>query len=196
LSFQGETDLIKKNEHDDVGLLSGTHVMEGSGRMLVVGVGLNSQVGTIMSLLGATDGSSKVDKKDKKKEIMNKSKSRARISPDHLKEDEHRSSPTSTINTNDHSRSTQRLPPLKSFDENEQEMTSIRNNRSIQNHNNQLNNDRSDATNAIEPKGFHDNKKTHDNKNERTSDHEMSVNNEDDVATTTAASKEGKHKCT
>ena len=47
--------MIKKGEGEDVGLLSGTHVMEGSGRMVVVGVGLNSQVGNIMNLLGATD---------------------------------------------------------------------------------------------------------------------------------------------
>ncbi|CAF4412715.1 unnamed protein product, partial [Rotaria magnacalcarata] len=40
--------------------------MEGSGRMLVVGVGLNSQVGRIMSLLGATDEDSKKKKADKK----------------------------------------------------------------------------------------------------------------------------------
>ncbi|CAF5187271.1 unnamed protein product, partial [Rotaria magnacalcarata] len=53
-SLTGETDLIKKSEADDAGLLSGTHVMEGSARMVVLGVGLNSQVGNIMSLLGAT----------------------------------------------------------------------------------------------------------------------------------------------
>ncbi|CAF3326610.1 unnamed protein product [Rotaria socialis] len=53
-SLTGETDLIKKSETDDAGLLSGTHVMEGSARMVVLGVGLNSQVGNIMSLLGAT----------------------------------------------------------------------------------------------------------------------------------------------
>ena len=57
--------MIKKGEGEDLGLLSGTHVMEGSGRMLVVGVGLNSQVGSIMSLLGATAGGA--DAKDKKK---------------------------------------------------------------------------------------------------------------------------------
>jgi len=56
LFYSGETDLIKKGESEDVGLLSGTHVMEGSGRMVIVGVGLNSQVGNIMSLLGATGG--------------------------------------------------------------------------------------------------------------------------------------------
>lgn len=62
----GETDLIKKCEGEDIGLLSGTHVMEGSGRMVVLGVGLNSQVGTIMSLLGAT-ASNKEDKSKKPK---------------------------------------------------------------------------------------------------------------------------------
>lgn len=64
-SLTGETDLIRKGENEDVGLLSGTHVMEGSGRMVVVGVGLNSQVGNIMSLLGATEGA-KAQKKEKK----------------------------------------------------------------------------------------------------------------------------------
>ena len=64
----GETDLVKKSEGEDVGLLSGTHVMEGSGRMIVVGVGLNSQVGAMMSLLDVTeDGNKSQDKiKDKK----------------------------------------------------------------------------------------------------------------------------------
>ena len=65
----GETDLIKKSEEDDVGLLSGTQVMEGSGRMVITGVGLNSQVGAIMSLLGVTGGGgdSKKSKKAKSK---------------------------------------------------------------------------------------------------------------------------------
>jgi len=66
LYYSGETDLIKKGESDDIGLLSGTHVMEGSGRMVIVGVGLNSQVGSIMSLLGATAGGNA--SKNKKKE--------------------------------------------------------------------------------------------------------------------------------
>ncbi|CAF1053389.1 unnamed protein product [Rotaria sp. Silwood1] len=63
-SLTGETDLIRKDEGEDVGLLSGTHVMEGSGRMVVLGVGLNSQVRSIMSLLGATaDGNESKDRK-------------------------------------------------------------------------------------------------------------------------------------
>ncbi|MEQ2250166.1 hypothetical protein ILYODFUR_037016, partial [Ilyodon furcidens] len=57
-------------------LSSGTHVMEGSGKMLVTAVGVNSQTGIIFKLLGASDdgdGSSE-DKKDKKKEEKNKDK--------------------------------------------------------------------------------------------------------------------------
>lgn len=34
-------------------LLSGTHVMEGSGKMVVTAVGVNSQAGIIFTLLGA-----------------------------------------------------------------------------------------------------------------------------------------------
>ncbi|CAF3611223.1 unnamed protein product [Rotaria sp. Silwood1] len=55
----GEPDLIKKNENEDVALLSGTQLMEGSGLMVVVGVGLNSQTGIILSLLAATTKNSK-----------------------------------------------------------------------------------------------------------------------------------------
>lgn len=35
--------------------LTGTHVMEGSGRMVVSAVGLNSQTGIIFTLLGASE---------------------------------------------------------------------------------------------------------------------------------------------
>uniref|UniRef100_A0A8C0X1S0 Calcium-transporting ATPase n=1 Tax=Castor canadensis TaxID=51338 RepID=A0A8C0X1S0_CASCN len=49
----------------------GTHVMEGSGRMVVTAVGVNSQTGIIFTLLGA--GSEEEEKKDeKKKEKKNK----------------------------------------------------------------------------------------------------------------------------
>lgn len=43
---------------------SGTHVMEGSGRMVVTAVGVNSQTGIIFTLLGA--GGEEEEKKDKK----------------------------------------------------------------------------------------------------------------------------------
>lgn len=37
----------------------GTHVMEGSGRMVVTAVGVNSQTGIIFSLLGASEDADK-----------------------------------------------------------------------------------------------------------------------------------------
>jgi Ca2+ transporting ATPase len=48
--FIGETCLIKNNQNEDVVLFLGTQVMEGSGQMVVVAVGLNSNVGTISTL--------------------------------------------------------------------------------------------------------------------------------------------------
>lgn len=42
----------------------GTHVMEGSGRMVVTAVGVNSQTGIIFTLLGA--GGDEEEKKEKK----------------------------------------------------------------------------------------------------------------------------------
>ncbi|CAF1600720.1 unnamed protein product [Adineta ricciae] len=50
-SLTGESDLISKNLHKNPFLLSGTHVMEGSGKMLVIAVGEHSQTGAISSLL-------------------------------------------------------------------------------------------------------------------------------------------------
>lgn len=52
-SFTGETDMMKKSDNDPM-LLSGTHVMEGRGKILVTAVGINSQVGKIFSLLGVS----------------------------------------------------------------------------------------------------------------------------------------------
>ncbi|CAF0774281.1 unnamed protein product [Didymodactylos carnosus] len=83
-SLTGETDLIKKNESENIGLLSGTYVMEGTGMMIITAVGLNSQVGRIMTLLGTTEN------KEKKK---GKSKNRAshRMSSSKKNENEDRS---------------------------------------------------------------------------------------------------------
>eukprot|EP00058_Branchiostoma_floridae_P000540 XP_002586028.1 hypothetical protein BRAFLDRAFT_110163 [Branchiostoma floridae] len=53
-SLTGESDHVKKGESRDLHLLSGTHVMEGSGKMVVTAVGLSSQSGIIFALLGAT----------------------------------------------------------------------------------------------------------------------------------------------
>ena len=64
----GESDQVKKSTLDDPTLLSGTHVMEGSGKMLVCAVGINSQAGIIMSLLGAAvEDVDKQEKERKKK---------------------------------------------------------------------------------------------------------------------------------
>ncbi|KAK1901267.1 Plasma membrane calcium-transporting ATPase 2, partial [Dissostichus eleginoides] len=63
-SLTGESDHVKKNTDKDPMLLSGTHVMEGSGRMVVTAVGVNSQTGIIMTLLGA--GPEEEEKKEKK----------------------------------------------------------------------------------------------------------------------------------
>lgn len=63
-SLTGESDHVKKGEHTDPMMLSGTHVMEGSGKMLVTAVGINSQAGIIFTLLGVTQ---KKDEPKKKK---------------------------------------------------------------------------------------------------------------------------------
>lgn len=64
-------------------LFTGTHVMEGSGKMLVTAVGVNSQTGIIFTLLGAgedgddeKDEKGENDKKKKKKKRQKKEKDR------------------------------------------------------------------------------------------------------------------------
>ncbi|XP_016356348.1 plasma membrane calcium-transporting ATPase 3-like [Sinocyclocheilus anshuiensis] len=65
-SLTGESDHVRKSVEKDPMLLSGTHVMEGSGRMLVTAVGVNSQTGIIFTLLGAGEGEE--EKKEKKED--------------------------------------------------------------------------------------------------------------------------------
>ncbi|XP_017341840.1 plasma membrane calcium-transporting ATPase 3b isoform X1 [Ictalurus punctatus] len=65
-SLTGESDHVRKSVDKDPMLLSGTHVMEGSGRMLVTAVGVNSQTGIIFTLLGAGEGEE--EKKEKKED--------------------------------------------------------------------------------------------------------------------------------
>lgn len=52
-SLTGESDHVKKGAEFDPMVLSGTHVMEGSGKIVVTAVGVNSQAGIIFTLLGA-----------------------------------------------------------------------------------------------------------------------------------------------
>ncbi|XP_070997036.1 plasma membrane calcium-transporting ATPase 1 isoform X2 [Oncorhynchus clarkii lewisi] len=75
-SLTGESDHVKKTLERDPMLLSGTHVMEGSGKMLVTAVGENSQTGIIFALLGASeeDDDDEEEKEAKKKEKKEKKK--------------------------------------------------------------------------------------------------------------------------
>ncbi|KAI6183732.1 Calcium ATPase [Aphelenchoides bicaudatus] len=77
-SLTGECDLIKKSIEADVVLLSGTHLMEGSGRMLVTAVGVNSQTGIIMALMDVTDKKhQKKEEKQKSRKLVKKSSTRS-----------------------------------------------------------------------------------------------------------------------
>ncbi|XP_053203024.1 plasma membrane calcium-transporting ATPase 2-like isoform X4 [Panonychus citri] len=67
-SLTGESDHVKKGENINPLLLSGTHVMEGSGRMVVTAVGINSQAGIIFALLGAAQTEDDAQKKKRKKD--------------------------------------------------------------------------------------------------------------------------------
>lgn len=66
-SLTGESDHVKKGENYDPMILSGTHVMEGSGKMLVTAVGVNSQAGIIFTLLGAAVDEQEAEIKKMKK---------------------------------------------------------------------------------------------------------------------------------
>ncbi|KAM9328562.1 plasma membrane calcium-transporting ATPase 1 [Pholidichthys leucotaenia] len=72
-SLTGESDHVKKTHEKDPMLLSGTHVMEGSGKMVVTAVGVNSQTGIIFTLLGGTEEEDD-DEEEKKKEKEEKKK--------------------------------------------------------------------------------------------------------------------------
>ncbi|XP_073324839.1 plasma membrane calcium-transporting ATPase 1-like [Pagrus major] len=67
-SLTGESDQVRKSLEKDPMLLSGTHVMEGSGRMVVSAVGLNSQTGIIFTLLGASENDEEKKVKKSKKQ--------------------------------------------------------------------------------------------------------------------------------
>uniref|UniRef100_A0AAQ6A2M3 Calcium-transporting ATPase n=1 Tax=Amphiprion ocellaris TaxID=80972 RepID=A0AAQ6A2M3_AMPOC len=74
-SLTGESDHVKKTQEKDPMLLSGTHVMEGSGKMVVTAVGVNSQTGIIFTLLGGGEDDDD-DEEEKKKEKEEKKKQR------------------------------------------------------------------------------------------------------------------------
>ncbi|XP_061446407.1 plasma membrane calcium-transporting ATPase 1-like [Rhineura floridana] len=65
-SLTGESNHVKKSLTGDPMLLSGTHVMEGSGKMVITAVGVNSQTGIILTLLGAGEDQPEKNHSDKK----------------------------------------------------------------------------------------------------------------------------------
>ncbi|XP_056292472.1 plasma membrane calcium-transporting ATPase 1-like isoform X1 [Pseudoliparis swirei] len=77
-SLTGESDQVRKSMEKDPMLLCGTHVMEGSGRMVVSAVGLNSQTGIIFTLLSASehDEVKKVKKSKKQGPPENRNKAK------------------------------------------------------------------------------------------------------------------------
>jgi len=74
-SLTGESDQVKKGISVDPMVLSGTHIMEGSGKVLVTAVGVNSQAGIIFTLLGAAADEVQEEEK-KQKKLDKKSKGR------------------------------------------------------------------------------------------------------------------------
>uniref|UniRef100_A0A8B9JLL6 Calcium-transporting ATPase n=1 Tax=Astyanax mexicanus TaxID=7994 RepID=A0A8B9JLL6_ASTMX len=84
-SLTGESDHVKKTLEKDPMLLSGTHVMEGSGKMLVTAVGVNSQTGIIFTLLGAGgEDDEDEEKEEKKKEKERKKEKKSMLVVDRL----------------------------------------------------------------------------------------------------------------
>ncbi|KAL0268070.1 UNVERIFIED_CONTAM: hypothetical protein PYX00_010146 [Menopon gallinae] len=81
-SLTGESDHVKKGEAIDPMVLSGTHVMEGSGKMLVTAVGVNSQAGIIFTLLGAAVDEHEAEIKKKRKEAKKQKKKKTSSAPD------------------------------------------------------------------------------------------------------------------
>uniref|UniRef100_A0A673J151 Calcium-transporting ATPase n=1 Tax=Sinocyclocheilus rhinocerous TaxID=307959 RepID=A0A673J151_9TELE len=73
-SLTGESDHVKKTVDKDPMLLSGTHVMEGSGKMLVTAVGVNSQTGIIFTLLGGGDDDDDDEEKKEERERKKREK--------------------------------------------------------------------------------------------------------------------------
>ncbi|XP_061380229.1 plasma membrane calcium-transporting ATPase 3 isoform X8 [Danaus plexippus] len=83
-SLTGESDHVKKGESFDPMVLSGTHVMEGSGKMLVTAVGVNSQAGIILTLLGAAETKEKQQKKGDEEPASGNSHNHARVDDNHV----------------------------------------------------------------------------------------------------------------
>uniref|UniRef100_A0A1L8DEX1 Calcium-transporting ATPase n=1 Tax=Nyssomyia neivai TaxID=330878 RepID=A0A1L8DEX1_9DIPT len=95
-SLTGESDHVKKGENFDPMVLSGTHVMEGSGKMLVTAVGVNSQAGIIFTLLGAAVDQQEAEIRKMKKEAKKQRKKKS------LTGDDAGAQPSGAITSNSH----------------------------------------------------------------------------------------------
>merc|ERR1711892_1447813 len=80
-SLTGESDQVSKGSASDPMVLSGTHVMEGSGKVLVTAVGVNSQAGIIFTLLGAA--AEEVEDMEKKKRKVDVEEGIGNAHPNH-----------------------------------------------------------------------------------------------------------------
>ncbi|XP_050314581.1 plasma membrane calcium-transporting ATPase 2 isoform X3 [Anthonomus grandis grandis] len=101
-SLTGESDHVKKGEAFDPMVLSGTHVMEGSGKMLVTAVGVNSQAGIIFTLLGAAVDQQEQEIKKMKKEAKKQRKKKSLTGDEeNVTGNSHMNSPAPVANKHD-----------------------------------------------------------------------------------------------
>ncbi|XP_068585031.1 plasma membrane calcium-transporting ATPase 1-like [Cebidichthys violaceus] len=114
----GESDHVKKSVDKDIVLLSGTHVMEGSGKMLVTAVGENSQSGIIFKLLvageeGESDAEEKAKKAKKKEQKKQEKKDKKSKKDDKAKKGENRDGATEVQPLNEHGEPEKKKNPPK-----------------------------------------------------------------------------------
>lgn len=121
-SLTGESDHVKKTLDKDPILLSGTHVMEGSGKMLVTAVGVNSQTGIIFMLLGGGDDDDDDDEEKKEeKERKKREKEEKRREKEEKKKEKERKKKEQKDKKKKKDGGTVEMEPLNSDDGTEEE---------------------------------------------------------------------------
>uniref|UniRef100_A0A8C1BA06 Calcium-transporting ATPase n=1 Tax=Cyprinus carpio carpio TaxID=630221 RepID=A0A8C1BA06_CYPCA len=121
-SLTGESDHVKKTVDKDPLLLSGTHVMEGSGKMLVTAVGVNSQTGIIFTLLGRGDDDDDDDEEKKEeRERKKREKEEKRREKEEKKKEIERKKKEKKEKKKKKDGGTVEMEPLNSDDETEEE---------------------------------------------------------------------------
>ncbi|NP_001129103.1 plasma membrane calcium-transporting ATPase 4 [Danio rerio] len=121
-SLTGESDHVKKTLDKDPILLSGTHVMEGSGKMLVTAVGVNSQTGIIFMLLGGGDDDDDDDEEKKEeRERKKREKEEKRREKEEKKKEKERKKKEQKDKKKKKDGGTVEMEPLNSDDGTEEE---------------------------------------------------------------------------